>query len=153
MSRGGRKTDRRHVLCLVFAMEFHSPQDYREAAEPEYYLEYFANETVGSKISESDYVFGLIGGIFNRRQELDELITQTAESWDISRISKMDLAILRLGLYEILYMEEIAHTVAINEAVEIAKEFSDEESSKFINGILGRIVRKLNVNKENEYGN
>jgi N utilization substance protein B len=141
LARGGRKSDRRHGLCLVFAADFHDLSDFDIVSEFDYYREYFAIDTIGVKIRESDYVLDLVGGVCAKRDELDELIAQNAESWDISRISKMDLAIMRLAVYEILYIKNIAHTVAINEAVEIAKEFSTEESSKFVNGILGKIVR------------
>ena len=139
--RGGRKSDRRHALCLVFAVDFHALPDFDIPLEFDYYCQHFAEDSVGVGVREDDYVLDVVNGICAKLCELDELIAQSAESWDISRIAKMDLAIMRLAVYEILYMENISHMVAINEAVEIAKEFSAEESSKFVNGILGRIAR------------
>lgn len=73
--------------------------------------------------------------------EIDKILADTANGWRTDRMSKVDLAILRLAVYELLYDEEIPDGVAINEAVEIAKEYGGEESYSFINGILGVIAR------------
>ena len=73
--------------------------------------------------------------------EIDEKIASAAKGWKLERIGKSDLSILRLGVYEMLY-EDIPVGVAINEAVELAKSFGENESSSFINGILGKLARQ-----------
>ena len=72
--------------------------------------------------------------------EIDEIITNNSKKWKKERISKVDIAILRLAIYEIYFSQEVPNSVAINEAVELAKEFGTEQSPAFINGILGNIV-------------
>ena len=85
----------------------------------------------------------VFSGVLEGLDSLDELISKAADSWDIGRISKVDLAIMRLAIFEMLYEENIDNSVSVNEAVEIAKEFSSEESGKFVNGILAKIMRGL----------
>ena len=141
-----RRDDRRHALCLIFSMDFHLGEgDYRSPKQAfEYYAANFANEVVaGGKISEPDYVLRVFAWTYANHEEIDGMIAKTSDSWDFERISKVDLAIMRLAIYEILHEEEIAQSVSINEAVELAKEFSTEEASKFINGILGKIARGI----------
>jgi N utilization substance protein B len=140
-----RRIDRRHALCLIFSMDFYlGLDDYRSPKkEFEYYVANFSEEIAGGEISEPDYVLRVFAWTYANHEEIDKLIAKTADSWDFSRISKIDLAIMRLAIYEILHEEEIAQSVSINEAVEIAKDFSTEEASKFINGILGKIARNL----------
>ena len=131
-----RKNDRKHAFCLVFQLGF-GDEDVNEAME--YYLENFAEE----KASEPDFILGEAAGVYANLAEIDALIAETSTAWDISRISKVDLAIMRLAVYELLYNPAIGEGVSINEAVELAKAFSAEDSGKFVNGVLGQIARKL----------
>ena len=75
--------------------------------------------------------------------EIDDMISKNLKGWAKERISKIDLAILRLAIYEICFSQEIPPGVAVNEAVELAKEFSTEEAPAFINGVLGSIIKKV----------
>ena len=75
-----------------------------------------------------------------KKEDIDELIASASEGWDIGRIGKVELAILRLATYEAKFDEDIPVSVAINEAVEIAKKYGGEDSPAFINGILGKLV-------------
>jgi len=143
----GRKSDRKHAFCLVFARDFLADND--TAADLEYYLDCFADEG----ISEPDFVLGEIAGVYANLTTLDKHIAETSASWDISRISKIDLAIMRLAVYEILFDDSIPDGTSINEAVELAKAFSSEDSSKFVNGVLGKIVRKLKESNEDNNEN
>ena len=136
-----RKSDRRHAVCLVFSSDFHEDAQNSFDDDFEYYEQYFAKDVLECGFSERDYVLGVFSGVLNERSRLDELISKSADSWDIWRISKIDLAIMRVAVYEMLYMEEISNSVAINEAVEIAKDFSDDASHKFVNGVLAKIGR------------
>ncbi len=80
--------------------------------------------------------------IFNKKEKLDILITKAAPQWPIDKLNHIDLAILRLAIYEIL-LTDTPHKVAIDEAVELAKEFGSENSPSFVNGVLGKIVTDL----------
>jgi N utilization substance protein B len=94
-------------------------------------------------IDESDilYINDILSGSKRYSEEIDELINTHAKGWKFDRISKVDLSILRLALYEILYREDIPESVSINEAVELAKKYGGEKTSSFINGILGTVIR------------
>ena len=142
----GRKSDRKHVFCLVFARDFCTENVVSD--DLDYYLEYFAKD-LNEGVSEMDFILGEIQGVYANLDTIDAHIAETSATWDISRISKIDLAIMRLAVYEILYDPKIPDGTSINEAVELAKTFSSEDGSKFVNGVLGKIVRKL---KENESG-
>lgn len=83
----------------------------------------------------------LIDGVVNNREEIDRIITQAAPEWPIEQIAKIDLAILRLSLFELLFAKTVPPKVVIDEAVELGKEFGSEASSNFINGVLGTVLR------------
>ena len=90
---------------------------------------------------ELEYITRLARGVGSHGAELDGYIEKYAKGWRFSRIDRVASAIMRVTMYEILYMPEIPNKVAINEAVEIAKSYLDDEVVKFINGILGSFVR------------
>lgn len=93
-----------------------------------------------------DYVRQLATGVSERQADLDEQISGLlASDWTIDRLVKADLIILRLALYELQYVDEVPTAVAINEALELAKEFSSDQSRKFINGALGRFEKENNL--------
>ena len=81
----------------------------------------------------------VVQGTMQHAEEINQLIVRHADNWDITRMAIVDRNILRMGTYELLYMEEVPPKVCLNEAVELAKRFGDEESSKFVNGILDTI--------------
>ena len=83
----------------------------------------------------------LVTGVRDHREELDDLIEQFSHGWKLSRISRTALAVLRVALYEILYMPDIPAAASINEAVELAKGYDEPETVRFINGILGSFMR------------
>ena len=87
------------------------------------------------------YLKQVTEGAVEQRASLDTLIEQNAVGWRLSRIGKVDLSILRLAIYEMLCREDVPESVAINEAVELAKKYSEPKSKQFINGILGSISR------------
>lgn len=92
----------------------------------------------------SDYAIKLVEGVEEKKPELDERLASSSKNWSIDRMPLMDLAILRLALFEMLYVDEVPISVSINEAVELAKEFGGEDDSpKFVNGILGKIARDI----------
>ena len=102
-------------------------------------------DTIGDK----QFVQDLLNGIVEKQVELDTKLQPMAPEWPISQISRIDRNVLRMGLFELLYMQEtVPSKVAINEAVELAKAFGSDNSSKFINGVLGTAF-KLFVGEQN----
>ena len=87
-----------------------------------------------------DFTKELIGGITENRRKIDELISTYAQGWDMDRLPAVDRNILRLGIYEILWSTAVPTSVAIDEALDLAKELSSDDSSKYIHGVLGRIA-------------
>jgi len=99
-------------------------------------------------LGDASFARQLVRGVEEKREKLDRLLDKYAIGWPVERMSVVDRNILRLGLYELLFLrEEIPSSVAINEAVELAKIFSTEEASAFINGILDTIRRDFEEGK------
>ena len=87
-----------------------------------------------------DYTREIINGVSDNRRKIDELITTYAQGWDMDRLPAVDRNILRLGIYEILWSTTVPTSVAIDEALDLARELSSDDSSKYIHGVLGRIA-------------
>lgn len=86
-----------------------------------------------------DYTVSLVEGVTANRERIDELLAEHAQGWSLSRMPVVDLAVLRIGVYELLWAADVPDPVAIDEAVGLAKELSTEDSPRFVNGVLGRI--------------
>ena len=112
-----------------------TPEFFAERGRDEPLYAHFPGE------GELNYITKLVLGVGNHGAELDSYIEKYAKGWKFSRIDRVASAIMRLTMYEILYMPDIPNKVAINEAVEIAKKYVDDDVVKFINGILGSFVR------------
>ena len=92
----------------------------------------------------SDYAIACAKGVVEKEETIDEKISANLKSgWKISRISKVSLAIMRLAVYEMIYMEDIPVSVSINEAVELSKKYTLQDDTAFINGVLGAIAKEL----------
>ena len=89
------------------------------------------------------YIMQVVKGVAGHLQELDAIIEQNARGWSMKRISRMTMAVLRLALYEMKYMEDVPVGAAINEAVELAKTYETEDAGSFVNGILGTVGRSM----------
>lgn len=112
-----------------------TPDAFTQRAEDEPMYAVFPDE------GERNYIATIVKGVGDRTGELDGYIGRYAKGWKVSRIDRVASAIMRVTIYEILYMPDIPNKVAINEAVEIAKKYVDDDVVKFINGILGSFVR------------
>jgi transcription antitermination protein NusB len=88
----------------------------------------------------NEYTVVLVEGVAAHRDRIDELLTEHAEGWTLGRMPPVDLAVLRLGLYELLWRDDVPDPVAIDEAVALAKSLSTDDSHRFVNGVLGRIA-------------
>lgn len=95
-----------------------------------------------------NFFLALVQGVEEKEKEIDRLITEVTEGWPLQRMATIDRNILRMATYEILFLPEIPPSVSINEAVELGKKYGTEESGKFINGVLGRLVRYLEKRQE-----
>ncbi len=96
-------------------------------------------EEGNTKQTVPPYLSELVSGVQAHEQELDALISKHLRNWSIQRLAKTDLLILRIAVYELVYQPDIPANIVMNEAIEITKEYSDEESRKFVNGILSSV--------------
>ncbi len=129
----GRRASRETAMKLLYQLEIQ--RDDREQQ-----IKFVLDE---ENFSDSDrqYIIEIVEGVFNKAEYIDKLIEKHSKGWKINRISKVDLSILRLSIYEISFRNDIPFNVSINEAVELAKKYSGEEAGAFINGILGKVSR------------
>lgn len=132
-----RRASRETVMKLLYQSEFHNESISKGKNE-------IFEEIKGSD-TERAYIDKVCSGVAEKKAELDGVIESHLKGWKISRISKVDLSILRTAVFEILYIEEIPVSVSINEAVELAKKFSTSESASFINGLLSNLVNDKSV--------
>lgn len=132
----GRHEQREQVFMLLFRVEFHEDQDM-----PRQIRLFLENSESGMTQKDSDYIEERCQAVRDRIPQIDKIIDENTEGWDHTRMGKVELAILRLAVYEIMFDEDIPAGVAIDEAVEIAKKFGQENSGGFVNAILGKIVK------------
>ena len=137
------------LFSLIFIGEIMTRKEEREQAFTLIFESLFGNEKsdltqlYSENVEEiSDYALMLFNGVNEKEEELDSVISKYSKGWKISRISKVNVAILRLAVYELKYVDEVPQSVSINEAVELAKKYSSKEDSAFINGLLGSVVRE-----------
>ena len=129
-----RRTAREHIFKIIFQTEFYKEEEIDEA------IDIYKENIENANEADMKFIKNEIKGIMENKRVIDDTINRYAEGWEVSRIAKVDLAVLRLAIYEILYADDIPKKVAINEAVELTKTFSSEKAPSFINGVLGRIV-------------
>lgn len=132
----GRHEQREQVFMLLFRVEFHEPADMPEQIK----LFFEDNEVVDSE-KDMDYIRSRCQAVRERLPEIDRLINENTEGWDTARMGKVELAVLRLGVYEMRFDDDIPDGVAIDEAVEIAKKYGQENSGGFVNAILAKIIK------------
>lgn len=128
---------RENIFKLLFLSVF-NPED----EMPKQLELYFDNNVEELQEKDRQYMEGKFRLIIEKLDEIDNLINQKSKGWKVSRLSKVDLTILRLAVYEIKFDEEVPTGVAINEAVELAKRFGQDESASFVNGILGAVAQE-----------
>ncbi len=94
-------------------------------------------------LDDTEFVFALVNGVAENQPKIDEIIAKTAPEWPIDQITVVDRNVLRLGIYELMFLKQVPPKVAINEAVELAKSFGGESSGKFLNGVLGTLYKEI----------
>ncbi len=130
-----RKETREEAVKIAYCMDVNKDFD---KSLPNQYIEHFELQEM-----DIEYLNKTICDMIDNLETIDEHITENSKDWKIGRIAKVDLAVLRIALSEILYDDSIPSSVSINEAVEISKKYSNDDSHKFINGILGTVVRDI----------
>ncbi len=131
----GRREQREQIFKLVFQLEFNDKCDM-----PEQMKLYLEQEEIQSE-KDCTYISEKFENIQAKLSEIDTLINEQTTGWKTDRMGKVDLAIIRLAVYEIKYDESVPTSVAINEAVELAKKFGQDESSSFVNGVLAKFSK------------
>ncbi|MCK9239830.1 transcription antitermination factor NusB [Desulfocurvus sp.] len=152
--KGGRRSGRRRAFEVLYGLCFAPPegddtaravalapearqeQDQDTPPEP-------ADGDDGHAQGREEFARALVAGVWSRRQDLDETINRFSQHWKLARIARVELTILRVALYEMLYLDDIPLKVAINEAVELAKRYGDDNSKNFVNGILDAVARAV----------
>lgn len=137
----GRRFTRENAMKLLYQLQLRD-DDIEEQ------IELFLNETEGLENLDKEYFLDVIHGVVNNKEDIDLLIENNSKGWELSRMPKVDLAIMRLAVYELKYRKDIPSNVSINEAVELAKKYGGEQSRNFINGVLGKIVAGLQNTEE-----
>lgn len=134
-------------LCFGVALNGQTPEEALEIFFDRDYYASLAEEDELYKVypdeTQEEYIRTVVMGTLEHREELDELIGKYARGWKLNRISKTAAAVLRIAMFEVLYMEDVPDSAAINEAVELAKGYEEKETVSFINGVLGSFVREL----------
>ena len=133
-----RKIARELAFKVIFSVDFQ-----HENEDVEKLIMNLEDETKEITQEDKGYINDIVQGVMAKKEELDEKIRKYLKGWTMDRISKTDLAILRLAIYEITYRDDIPYKVSVNEAVELAKTFSDSTSSSFINGVLAGVGTEL----------
>ena len=126
---------RERLFKLLFRVEF-NPKD--EMAEQENFF-FDSEENTGSE-EENAWISGKFNRIIVKLDEIDQALNERVQGWNTERMGKVDLTILRLAVYEVIYDESIPTGVAINEAVELAKKFGQDSSPSFVNGVLAKFA-------------
>lgn len=134
-----RREIREHIFKLIFLLEFYEKDELDTQAG--LYLDDV--ERAAPSEEEAAYILEKFHRIEAALPQLDDCLSRASSGWKLSRMGKVDLAILRLACYEALQDEEIPVGVALNEAVELAKKFGGDDSPSFVNGILAKVIREL----------
>ncbi len=128
---GARSKARKRALDVLYAAELRGEDPLSLLAE---------RVATPESPPVNDYTVTLVEGVVANRDRIDELLTEHAEGWTLNRMPAVDLAVLRLGLYELLWASDVPDPVAIDEAVQLAKSLSTDDSPRFVNGVLGRLA-------------
>jgi N utilization substance protein B len=137
---GKRRKARESTLQILFQLEFND-------SEPEKAFKLYWKDKRASK-EVKDYCRWLIDGVVSHKESIDRNIQSVSEHWRLARMPVVDRNILRMAVFELLYEEDVAPAIVINEAIEIAKKFSGEQAAMFINGVLDTLRKSANGKKE-----
>lgn len=129
-----RRELREHIFEILFRVEFMSEEDMSEQ------LELFFEDLAEARPADVDYIKNKYMAVREKMSMIDIVIDEKSKGWKTSRMGKVELTILRLAVFEMLFDEDVPVTVAINEAVEIAKKFGGDDTPAFVNGVLAKVA-------------
>lgn len=130
-----RSQVREEIFKIIFRIPFNSMEEMTEQLD-------FSMEELENKSDENQaYIRNKVTAIMDRLEKIDDAIASNCQGWNIGRIGKAEIAIMRIAVYEILYEDEIPEKVAINEAVELSKIYCGEDAKGFVNAVLGKISK------------
>lgn len=132
----GRKKARDNAFKCIYQLSFNS-----NSLDKIIFNCYEENQ---NEDDEKEYIEKVVRGVNQNIDKIDEIILSKLKNWTIDRISKIDLAILRLAIYEIMFLDDVPMKVSANEAVEIAKTYGNNNSKSFVNGVLAKIIEENN---------
>lgn len=132
-----RQKSREKAMELLFSMEI-SKNSYSETIET--FIEDYEMELSTIDI---EYIRKVVKVVTDNLEEIDTMIVASLVNWKLDRVSKVNLTILRLAIGEMLYIDDVPGSVAINEAVDITRKYSDEKSCSFVNGVLDKVLKKI----------
>lgn len=134
-------------LGRIIALQTLFEQDFRRLADDKTFdLDEVLTRNIErykATVDDKDFIVQLVNGVTKNEKDLDKELQPVAPEWPIDQIARMDRVVLRMGLYELKHSKDVPPKVVINEAVELAKAFGSENSSKFINGVLGTVLRNI----------
>lgn len=137
-----RHTIRKKAVQALFSMEFNQSMTQTEAID--FVLTYNKkDENDESVIPHDEYLVFLVEGVCDNKEKIDQLVERHLKNWTIQRLPRLDLTIMRVAIYEMLTSDDMPLAVAINEAIQLAKIFSDDKSRRFINAVLANIKNEL----------
>ena len=129
-----RKEIREQVFKMLFRVEFYNQEEMSEQ------IALCEDDACSWKEKDKTYIFEKVEKISEKLEEIDAKINEVSEGWKTGRMGKVDLTLIRLAVYEMLYEEDVPAKVAINEAVELAKQYGTDNSPSFVNGVLAKLV-------------
>lgn len=150
-----RRLLRQSAFKIIFSFHFNDDdieEIFKEISEePNIFLIQEEDEHIPfNELNEKEkkFFYDLVKGTLENVEKIDDMIKSNLKSWTMDRIAKVDLTILRMAIYELLYSEDVPYSVAINEAIELGKVFGTDDSGSFINGVLGKVQREINKSGE-----
>lgn len=135
----------RHLGRIIVLQTLYEQAVRRECGDKKFNLRKVLERNIDrydALVEDRAFIFQLAKGVDERAAELDALIQPVAPEWPLSQIARLDHIVLRMGVFELMHRAEVPAKVAINEAVELAKAFGGDNSSKFVNGVLGTILKQ-----------
>ena len=132
-----RQKSREKAMELLFSMEL-SKNSYEETIE-----NFIEDYEMDLNTIDVEYIKSVVKIVADNLEAIDERVMQSLVNWRLDRVSKVNLTILRLAVGEMMFIEDVPGSVAINEAVELTKKYSDEKSCSFVNGVLDKVLKSL----------
>ncbi len=157
MSSNNRRVARECALKILFALRLDEQADASRLLTDFWQNFRFADDALGEPLETDDkplptaartFTESLVEGVVEYRAVIDKQIREVAKNWSLERMATVDLSILRICTYELLYQPDVPKRVAINEAIEIAKRYGTKESPSFVNGLLDKVAQTVRKNKD-----